>query len=160
MPGDDAGSDAAASDDGAGGGSDTGDEDAQLPEDSSFSTDAPLSDDGNFFSGTVGDSGWMPGGDPAPDGKAGIHLCDVSWTQMQCCQFLCSCVEHLCTDSPLDAPRIPGCMTMCMGLTDMRARCQVYHCFESVSPTGIKDHDSHCGHATGRVGGGGCPYMQ
>jgi hypothetical protein len=107
-----------------------------------------------------GDASWLAGSDPAPDGKAGIYLCPKAWTQEQCCAFLCTCVEHLCTDSPLDAPRIPMCMTMCNGLSDMRARCQVYHCFESVSPTGMKDHDSHCGHASGRVGGGACPYTQ
>jgi hypothetical protein len=133
--------------------------------DGSDQTDAAVQDvaqsgEASFDEASVGDSGWVPGGDPAPDGKPGIHLCPTSWNQQQCCDFLCSCMQHLCTDSPMDAPRIPMCMSMCLGLTDMRARCQVYHCFESVSPSGVKDHLSHCGHASGRVGGGACPYMQ
>jgi hypothetical protein len=102
-----------------------------------------------------GDGG-DPGGNPYP-GKPSVRICPKDWNQQKCCAFLCSCVMDLCSDSPMDKPRIPGCMSMCMGLTDARARCQVYHCYESKSPSGIKDHDSHCGHATGRVGGGGCP---
>jgi len=161
--GDDAGSSGTPAGAAEAGEPDTGTAEASAGDDAS-SDDAATADatvgDGNFFDSPVGDSGWNPGGDPAPDGKAGIHLCPVDWTQEQCCEFLCSCVQHLCTDSPLDVPRIPMCMSMCLKLTDARARCQVYHCFESVSPTGSKDHDSHCGHATGRVGGGGCPYSQ
>jgi hypothetical protein len=105
---------------------------------------------------SVGDGGWNPGGF-VPQEKPTVHLCPKEWTQTQCCAFLCECLNHVCEDSPLDKPRIPSCMSMCMGLTDARARCQVYHCFESVSPSGMPDHASHCGHATGRVGGGGCP---
>ena len=49
-------------------------------------------------------------------------------------------------------------MTWCPKLSSMAQRCHVYHCYVSVSPTGgIKDHDSHCGHAANQVGGGGCP---
>jgi hypothetical protein len=124
-------------------------------EDATSVPDAPP-----FSDAGLGDAGWLAGSSPAPDGKAGIYLCAKNWTQMECCTFLCSCLDHICTDSPLDAPRIPMCMSMCLGLTDMRARCQVYHCFESVSLSGMKDHASHCGHASGRVGGGACPYMQ
>jgi len=65
-------------------------------------------------------------------------------------------VNHLCTDSPQDKTFIPNCMTMCGKLAPARARCQVFHCFESKSPTAVADHASHCGHATGRVGGGSC----
>jgi hypothetical protein len=112
--------------------------------------DAPKGSDGG------GGSDADPGGNPYP-GKAAVRICPKDWNQMQCCAFLCACVTNLCSDSVMDKGRIPGCMSMCMGLSDMRARCQVYHCYESKSPSGIKDHDSHCGHATGRVGGGGCP---
>jgi hypothetical protein len=73
--------------------------------------------------------------------------------------FLCSCLATNCADSPLDKPRIAGCMDMCGKLTDARARCQVYHCYESLSPTAVKDHASHCGHASGRVGGGSCTII-
>ena len=65
-------------------------------------------------------------------------------------------MNHLCTDSPQDQPFIPKSLAMCMKLNPARARCQVYHCFESKSPTAVNDHASHCGHATGRVGGGSC----
>jgi hypothetical protein len=65
-----------------------------------------------------------------------------------------------CSDSPDDAERIPDCMPMCMGLSDFRARCQVYHCFESKNPSFTQDHESHCGHASGRVGGGSCTIIE
>jgi hypothetical protein len=52
---------------------------------------------------------------------------------------------------------IDNCMTNCPKLTDMLLRCHVYHCYESLNPNVPQDHDSHCGHASGRVGGGGCP---
>jgi hypothetical protein len=106
-----------------------------------------------------GDGGWDPGV-PAFPGKAGIYLCPKEWDQTKCCAFLCQCLEHTCTDSPMDAGRIPGCMAMCGKLTDARARCQVFHCFESNSPSGKKDHASHCGHASGRVGGGDCSIIK
>jgi hypothetical protein len=103
------------------------------------------------------DGGYDPGGDPWPaGGRPYIHLCKKEWDQTQCCQFLCDCVNHNCTDSPADKSFIPNCMTMCTKLNFARARCQVFHCFESKSPTAVKDHASHCGHATGRVGGGSC----
>jgi hypothetical protein len=41
----------------------------------------------------------------------------------------------------------------------MRARCQVFHCYESKNPGATKDHVSHCGHASGRVGGGSCTIL-
>jgi hypothetical protein len=105
-----------------------------------------------------GDGGVMLGGEVQTT-KPWIHLCPKSWTQTQCCELLCQCLDVYCQSSPLDKPRIAGCMPMCMKLTDYRARCQVYHCFESQSPTAVKDHDSHCGHASGRVGGGGCTII-
>ena len=122
-------------------GGSTGSTDTAAP--ASDATSTPGSDAGGF------------GGDILP-GKPYIHLCKKEWTQAQCCEFLCSCLNSYCESSPMDKPRIPMCMSMCMKLTDARARCQVYHCFESQSPTAVKDHDSHCGHASGRVGGGSC----
>jgi hypothetical protein len=113
------------------------------------STDARTSDGG---AGEVGD----PGGDTLP-GKPWIHLCPRSYTKEQCCAFLCNCLATICADSPQDAARQPTCMSMCMGLNDMAMRCHVYHCYESTNPNVTKDHVSHCGHASGRVGGGGCP---
>jgi hypothetical protein len=51
-------------------------------------------------------------------------------------------------------------MTWCPKITSMQARCHVYHCYISISPTGgIKDHDSHCGHAAHQVAGGSCPTV-
>jgi hypothetical protein len=114
-------------------------------------TAAPASD---ATSPSAGDAGAF-GGDILP-GRPYIHLCKKEWSQAQCCEFLCSCLNANCMNSPMDKPRIPMCMSMCMKLTDFRARCQVFHCFESQSPTATKDHDSHCGHASGRVGGGSC----
>jgi hypothetical protein len=106
----------------------------------------------------AGDGGVMLGGEVQTT-KPWIHLCPKSWNQTQCCELLCQCLDVYCQSSPLDKPRIAGCMSMCTKLTDYRARCQVYHCFESQSPTAVKDHDSHCGHASGRVGGGGCTII-
>jgi hypothetical protein len=126
--------------------------------DSGRMPDAPMSMlDGSVGDASSDDGGYNPGGDPWPaGGRPYIHLCKPEWSQTQCCQFLCDCVDHLCTDSPQDAKFIPNCMTMCSKLSPARARCQVYHCFESKSPTAVADHASHCGHATGRVGGGSC----
>jgi hypothetical protein len=95
------------------------------------------------------------GGEPVP-GKPWIRLCPKSDSQAQCCELLCRCLKSRCSDVPMDNARIPGCMSMCMGLTDYRARCQVFHCFESKNPGFVRDHASHCGHASGRVGGGSC----
>jgi hypothetical protein len=120
-------------------------------------TDGPSAgDDAGPADASPGD-GYNPGGDPWPGGgRPYIHLCKPEWNQTQCCQFLCDCVNNLCTDSPKDKTYIPNCMTMCGKLGFPRARCQVFHCFESKSPTAVADHESHCGHATGRVGGGSC----
>jgi hypothetical protein len=119
--------------------------------------DGPAQDGPAADAGTGTDGFYNPGGDPWPGGtRPYIHLCKPEWNQTQCCEFLCTCVNHLCTDSPKDQSYIPNCMSMCSKLGFPRARCQVFHCFESQSPTAVKDHESHCGHATGRVGGGSC----
>jgi hypothetical protein len=115
-------------------------------------------DSGADAMSSSGDGGVMLGGEVQAT-KPWIHLCPKAWTQAQCCELLCQCLDAYCQSSPLDKPRIAGCMPMCMKLTDPRARCQVYHCFESQSPTAVKDHDSHCGHASGRVGGGSCTII-
>ena len=98
-------------------------------------------------------------GDPVPE-KPWLLLCPKANTQEQCCEMLCACLELNCSDSPGDAARIPECMSMCNDLTDFRARCQVYHCFESLNPNFTQDHESHCGHASGRVGGGSCTIIE
>jgi hypothetical protein len=121
--------------------------------------DAMMSVDSGPDAMSKGDGGVMLGGDVQAT-KPWIHLCPKAWTQAQCCELLCQCLDAYCQSSPLDQPRIAGCMPMCMKLTDFRARCQVYHCFESQSPTATKDHDSHCGHASGRVGGGSCTIIE
>jgi hypothetical protein len=143
---------------GGSGGADTGGSagSGSDPADASTSTDAiPPGPDAMSM---MGDGGSALGGEVFP-GKPWIHLCPKAWNQTQCCELLCQCLDAYCTSSPLDKPRIPNCMNMCKGLSDMRARCQVYHCFESQSPTAVKDHDSHCGHASGRVGGGSCTIL-
>jgi hypothetical protein len=121
--------------------------------------DAMMSVDSGPDAMSKGDGGVMLGGEVQAT-KPWIHLCPKTWTQAQCCELLCQCLDAYCQSSPLDKPRIAGCMPMCMKLTDFRARCQVYHCFESQSPTAVKDHDSHCGHASGRVGGGSCTIIE
>jgi hypothetical protein len=121
------------------------------------STDGPTASDAPAADAPAGEAGADPGGEMVAN-KAWIRLCPKEWDKTKCCAFLCTCLKANCTDSPQDAPRIPNCMAMCNGLGEPRARCQVYHCFESLSPNNQKDHASHCGHASGRVGGGGCPY--
>ena len=121
--------------------------------------DAMMSVDSGPDAMSKGDGGVMLGGEVQAT-KPWIHLCPKAWNQTQCCELLCQCLDAYCQSSPLDKPRIAGCMPMCMKLTDFRARCQVYHCFESQSPTAVKDHDSHCGHASGRVGGGSCTIIE
>jgi hypothetical protein len=99
------------------------------------------------------DSDFLPG---RPD----IRLCKKEWTMEQCCAFLCSCLNTICADSAKAKPGLANCMSWCPKITDMAARCHVYHCYVSISPTGgINDHDSHCGHAANQVGGGGCPTV-
>jgi hypothetical protein len=129
--------------------------------DAPMSVDAIMSTaDGGTSSGG-GDGGYMPGGDILP-ARPYIHLCPKDWDQMKCCEFLCECLANYCTDSPMDKPRTAHdvCMNMCTKLADARARCQVFHCFESKSPTAVADHASHCGHASGRVGGGDCSLVK
>ena len=97
------------------------------------------------------DSAFLPG---RPD----IRLCKKEWTMEQCCAFLCSCLNTICADSAKAKPGLGTCMSWCPKLSSMAARCHVYHCYVSISPTGgINDHDSHCGHAANQVAGGGCP---
>lgn len=121
--------------------------------------DAPLAPDGGAADATAGDGGAELGGDPVAN-KPWLRLCPKAWNQMQCCELLCACLDRLCADSPMDKARVPGCMSMCTKLADFRARCQAYHCFESKNPGATKDHVSHCGHASGRVGGGSCTIIQ
>ena len=125
--------------------------------DAASTPDAPGADAMSMMTGDGGGVSSL-GGEPYP-GKPWIHLCPKAWNQTQCCELLCQCLGVLCSDSPLDQPRIAGCMSMCTKLSDARARCQVYHCFESENPGAVKDSNSHCGHASGRVGGGSCTII-
>jgi hypothetical protein len=112
--------------------------------------DAPGASDGRAEAGEM-ESAHLPG---RPD----LKICKKEWTPEQCCAFLCSCLVNICSDSPKGKPGIATCMNWCPKLGDMARRCHVYHCYVSISPTGgIKDHDSHCGHAADQVAGGGCP---
>ena len=98
-------------------------------------------------------------GDVFP-GKPVVRLCKKEWSHEQCCAFLCSCLDSVCPDSPRSAPGIASCPSWCPGLSDKAMRCHVYHCYDSISPTGgIKDHDSHCRHASDQLPGGGCPAL-
>jgi hypothetical protein len=91
-------------------------------------------------------------------GRPDIRLCKKEWSMEQCCAFLCSCLNTICADSAKAKPGLASCMSWCPKISSMAARCHVYHCYISISPTGgIKDHDSHCGHAANQVQGGGCP---
>ena len=134
---------------GAEAGTGTGSDDAATGDGAAATGDAaPTGDAGNRGPG--------PGVVPLP-GKTGDYICPHDATHQQCCQMLCECVNRICIDSPKAKPGLANCMSTCLGLSDMLARCHVYHCYESVSPSGIKDHDSHCGHAANQVNGGGCP---
>ena len=113
--------------------------------------DAPATSDSPADAGGELESAHLPG---RPD----LKICKKEWTPEQCCAFLCSCLVNICSDSPKGKPGIATCMNWCPKLGDMARRCHVYHCYVSISPTGgIKDHDSHCGHAADQVPGGGCP---
>ena len=91
-------------------------------------------------------------------GRPDIRLCKKEWTMEQCCAFLCNCLNTICADSAKAKPGLASCMSWCPKISGSAARCHVYHCYISISPTGgIKDHDSHCGHAANQVQGGGCP---
>jgi hypothetical protein len=107
----------------------------------------------------AGDSGSSDDefGNVSLEGKPWIRLCAKDATQAQCCDMLCRCLNKHCGDSPADKANIATCSTMCMKLNNMAMRCHVYHCFESLNPKAVADHASHCGHASNRVGGGGCP---
>jgi hypothetical protein len=126
---------------------------AALPDAAMMSLDGPAMSSAD---GGGGEAGADPGGDMLP-GKPWIRLCPRSYDQEQCCAFLCSCLDTVCADSPQDKNAIAACMPNCMKLGDMAMRCRVYHCYESKNPNFVKDHVSHCGHASGRVPGGGCP---
>ncbi len=106
-----------------------------------------------------------PGGDVYPESdhlpnRPDIRLCKKEWTPEQCCAFLCSCLNSICADSAKAKPGLATCMNWCPKISNMARRCHVYHCYISISPTGgIKDHDSHCGHAANEVAGGSCPAV-
>jgi hypothetical protein len=121
-----------------------------------------LAGDGVSDAETTSTDGPGPGGAGAESahlpGRPDLKICRKEWTAAQCCEFLCACLTNICSDSPKGKPGIPTCMQWCPKLGDMARRCHVYHCYVSISPTGgIKDHDSHCGHAADQVPGGGCP---
>ena len=132
---------------GGGGGSST---------DAKVTVDAPTGPDG--AAGEAGGSSVLTRGEPVAS-KPWIRLCPKAWDKTQCCTMLCDCLPELCSDSPGDKARFGNCMSMCMGLSVARAQCQVYHCYESKNPGATKDHVSHCGHASGRVGGGSCTII-
>jgi hypothetical protein len=130
------------------------------------SSDTPSPGTGGS-TGTGGSPADASGGDtPSSDdefgnvslpGKPWIRLCPKEANQAQCCDMLCRCLNKNCKDSPADQANIAKCNNLCMGYSNMAMRCHVYHCFESLNPNVTKDHASHCGHASNRVGGGGCP---
>ena len=102
----------------------------------------------------------VPDAASAPEtvpGKPYLLLCAKDWKQQQCCDFLCQCLDKTCSGSPSDKPRLAACMPMCLQLSDQRARCQVYHCYEALNPATLQDFSSHCGTASGRIAGGSCP---
>lgn len=91
-------------------------------------------------------------------GRPNLRICERDWTPERCCAFLCRCLARICPDSPKGRPGIDTCSTWCPRIDDTARRCHVFHCYVSISPTGgIKDHDSHCGHAANQVPGGACP---
>jgi hypothetical protein len=107
-----------------------------------------------------------PLADPDPDsgpsdhmpGRPDLKICKKEWTAAECCEFLCRCLGKICGDSAKGGPGIATCGSWCPALSDKARRCHVYHCYVSISPTGgMKDHDSHCGHAADQLPGGGCP---
>jgi hypothetical protein len=130
--------------------------------------DVPATGTGGTTAGTGGsspaDAGDAPSSSPGdefgnvslPD-KPWIRLCAKDATQAQCCDMLCKCLNKHCADSPADQANIAKCNNLCMGYGNMAMRCHVYHCFESLNPKVPKDHASHCGHASNRSPGGGCP---
>jgi hypothetical protein len=124
---------------------------APLPE----SHDAPIESLAAADSSSAGDG--IPDSDFLP-GRPDIRLCKKEWSMEQCCAFLCSCLNTICADSAKAKPGLASCMSWCPKISASAARCHVYHCYISISPTGgINDHDSHCGHAANQVQGGGCP---
>jgi hypothetical protein len=133
---------------GGAGGADAGGSGGAGPADASV--DKPAAETGGSDRpGILGEGADYPG-------RAEVRICPKDWTHEQCCAFLCRCLNELCTDSPKGKPGIASCMTWCPKLSNMAMRCHVYHCFESVSTGGKKDHDSHCGHAADQVAGGMC----
>jgi hypothetical protein len=66
-------------------------------------------------------------------GRPEVRLCNKEWTHEQCCNFLCRCLNDICSDAPKAKKGIPTCGTWCPKLSNMAMRCHVYHCFESVS---------------------------
>ena len=120
--------------------------------DAPVSLDTPSAGDGGGgLDGLANEGNHLPN---RPD----LRICKKEWTAEQCCDFLCRCLQTICRDSPKGKPGIATCKSWCPKISSMAQRCHVYHCFVSISPTGgIKDHDSHCGHAANEVAGGGCP---
>jgi hypothetical protein len=118
-------------------------------------TDTPAPADSAVDRGGSDRPGILSEGADYP-GRPEVRICPKDWTHEQCCEFLCRCLNDLCTDSPKGKPGIASCKTWCPKLSNMAMRCHVYHCFESVSTGGGKDHDSHCGHAADQVAGGMC----
>jgi hypothetical protein len=142
------GGDATSGSGGAGTGGSSGSPDAPVAMDSPPASDARMTGAGDAF-GAEGDH--LPG-------REDLKICRKEWSAAQCCEFLCSCLTNICSDSAKGKPGLATCMSWCPKLSDMARRCHVYHCFVSISPTGgLKDHDSHCGHAADQVQGGGCP---
>jgi hypothetical protein len=140
---------------GASGASGSGGSGGGAAADAPVAADKPASSDAG--SGTTGDRVSALGDAGVPlAGRPHIRLCAKEWSQAQCCQFLCACLNERCTDAPRALPGIPTCMSTCMGLSDMLMRCHVYHCFEARGPE-FKDHESHCAHAANTLNGGGCP---
>jgi hypothetical protein len=150
--GGDSGGGGSGGDNGSGGasgaGGSSGSPDAPVAIDSPSASDGPAVGAGDAF-GAEGDH--LPG-------REDLKICRKEWSAAKCCEFLCSCLTNICSDSAKGKPGLATCMSWCPKLGDMARRCHVYHCFVSISPTGgLKDHDSHCGHAADQVQGGGCP---
>lgn len=119
---------------------------------SDAAADAPRSDTAASDATGGGEAGAVPPEETLPN-KPWIRLCPKAATQTECCEFLCQCLDKVCANSPRDKLPHDSCMNSCAKLNNMQLRCRVYHCYESQN----RDYESHCGHASGRVGGGGCP---
>lgn len=126
-----------------------GDVDAPAVDASLDAIDAAAASDA---SAPVSDGPLEVGGTKLPD-RPWIHLCPKDYTQPQCCTYLCECLKTNCSTEK----NVDSCMASCMNAADHATRCRVFQCYESLDPRVPQDHVSHCGHASGRVGGGDCP---